>query len=55
MTFRDRADAAERLARRLAAYRDAAATIVLGIPRGGMVVAAEIASTVSLRDVALAA
>lgn len=48
MTFLDRADAAERLARRLAAYRDAAATIVLGIPRGGMVVAAEIASTLRL-------
>jgi putative phosphoribosyl transferase len=48
MRFRDRADAAGRLADRLAAYREAEATIVLGIPRGGMVVAAEIASALGL-------
>jgi putative phosphoribosyl transferase len=40
--FRDRADAGARLARRLTAYRGTNA-LVLGIPRGGVVVAAELA------------
>src|SRR5262249_4833855 len=42
--FRDRKDAGARLARRLAAYRGRDA-LVLGIPRGGVVVAAEIAAS----------
>lgn len=40
--FRDRIDAGQRLARRLDAYRGADA-LVLGIPRGGVPVAAEVA------------
>ena len=43
MIFRDRVDAGERLAARLQRYRDADRTVVLGIPRGGMVVASVIA------------
>jgi len=46
--FADRLDAAHRLAARLMAYRDAEATMVLGIPRGGLVVAGQIASTLNL-------
>ncbi|HUL02156.1 MAG TPA: phosphoribosyltransferase family protein [Gemmatimonadales bacterium] len=42
MLFRDRADAGARLAQRLTAYRGINA-LVLGIPRGGVVVAAELA------------
>jgi len=41
--FRDRTDAGKLLARRLAAYRDAA-PIVLGLPRGGVPVAYEVAT-----------
>jgi predicted phosphoribosyltransferase len=41
--FRDRLDAGERLAAALQPYRDAPATVVLGIPRGGVVVARAIA------------
>jgi putative phosphoribosyl transferase len=37
--FRDRLDAGERLAAALRNYRDASGTVVLGIPRGGVVVA----------------
>jgi len=42
MTFRDRADAGRRLADSLLAYRDQN-PIVLALPRGGVVVAAEVA------------
>ena len=42
LLFRDRADAGARLAERLVAYRGTNA-LVLGIPRGGVVVAAELA------------
>jgi len=42
MTFRDRADAGRRLADALLAYRDQH-PIVLALPRGGVVVAAEVA------------
>jgi putative phosphoribosyl transferase len=45
MIFRDRDEAGERLAAALAGYRDAADGIVLGIPRGGVVVAKAIAVT----------
>jgi putative phosphoribosyl transferase len=41
--FRDRVDAGERLAAALRRYRDQPATVVLGIPRGGVVVAKAIA------------
>ena len=43
MIFRDRLDAGERLAAALQRYRDAPGTVVLGIPRGGVVVARAIA------------
>jgi predicted phosphoribosyltransferase len=42
LLFRDRRDAGERLARQLDAYRGTSA-LVLGIPRGGVPVAAEVA------------
>jgi hypothetical protein len=41
--FRDRVDAGERLAAALQRYRDQESTVVLGIPRGGVVVAEAIA------------
>jgi putative phosphoribosyl transferase len=41
--FRDRVDAGERLAAALQRYRDAPNTVVLGIPRGGIVVAKAVA------------
>jgi len=46
--FRDRLDAGERLAAALQQYRDAPATLVLGIPRGGVVVARAIAVALHL-------
>jgi len=47
MIFRDRADAGQQLAERLAALKGEPNLIVLGIPRGGVVVAAEVARTQS--------
>jgi putative phosphoribosyl transferase len=41
--FRDRVDAGERLAGALQRYRDAPHTVLLGIPRGGVVVAKAVA------------
>jgi predicted phosphoribosyltransferase len=41
--FRDRADAGRRLAEHLGAYADRAGVIVLGLPRGGVPVAVEVA------------
>ena len=46
--FIDRLDAARQLAARLTAYRNVEATIVLGIPRGGLQVAAGIAAALQL-------
>jgi putative phosphoribosyl transferase len=46
MTFRDRADAGRRLAAALARYKDEP-TVVLALPRGGVAVAAEVASALS--------
>ena len=48
MLFRDRVDAGERLAAALRRYRDAPNTVILGIPRGGIVVAKAIASELHL-------
>ena len=48
MLFRDRLDAGLRLAAQLQAYRGAPDTVVLGIPRGGIVVAAAIAHALDL-------
>lgn len=48
MTFHDRTDAGRRLARALAAWRDRPGAVVLGIPRGGVVVASEIALALRL-------
>ncbi len=44
----DRIDAGRQLAARLAKYREKPATIVLGLPRGGVVVGAEIARVLRL-------
>ncbi|MEN8040239.1 MAG: phosphoribosyltransferase [Actinomycetota bacterium] len=46
--FRDRADAGRRLAEMLRAYDRAPEAIVLGLPRGGVPVAAEIAAELSI-------
>ncbi|HXO59928.1 MAG TPA: phosphoribosyltransferase family protein [Candidatus Acidoferrum sp.] len=48
MIFHDRLDAGERLAAALRHYRDASGTVVLGIPRGGVVVARAIAVALHL-------
>ena len=46
--FADRHDAGRRLALALERYRDAPDAIVLGVPRGGVVVAAEVARALGL-------
>jgi len=43
MVFKDRSDAGKQLAGKLTQYRDKEDVIVLGLPRGGVTVAAEIA------------
>ena len=48
MIFRDRLDAGERLAAALTRYRDAPNTVVLGIPRGGIVVAEAVGTELRL-------
>ena len=48
LPFRDRQEAGRRLAVRLKRYTDQPRTIVLGLPRGGVVPAAEIASVLRL-------
>jgi putative phosphoribosyl transferase len=45
MVFRNRNEAGVRLAERLMQYRDRSGVIVLGLPRGGVTVASEIART----------
>lgn len=56
MMFEDRVNAGRRLAEALLEYRDVPNAIVLGIPRGGVVVAAEVASQLGLPlDIAVAA
>jgi predicted phosphoribosyltransferase len=46
--FRDRTDAGQRLATRLTTYTRRADTLVLGLPRGGVPVAYEVARTLDL-------
>ena len=46
--FRNRADAGQQLASRLSQYRDRSDVIVLGLPRGGIPVAAEVAATLNV-------
>lgn len=54
--FTDRVEAGRRLAEKLEVYRGAPATIVLGIPRGGVIVAEQVADELGLPlDVAVAA
>ncbi len=48
MIFKDRADAGRELAKRLGNYANRADTIVLGIPRGGVAVAFEVAQALHL-------
>lgn len=48
LRFRDRRDGGRQLVPRLARYRGAPRTVVLGLPRGGVVPAAEIATALSL-------
>jgi putative phosphoribosyl transferase len=48
MAFRDREDAGRQLADRLQGYAQAPDTVVLGIPRGGIVVAATVAKELRL-------
>ena len=53
--FRDRVDAGRQLAEELATYSGDESAVVLGIPRGGVIVAAEVASRLSLPlDIVLA-
>ena len=47
MTFIDRADAGRRLAEKLSGYRNRPDVVVLGIPRGGVPVALEVAKRLS--------
>jgi predicted phosphoribosyltransferase len=54
--FADRVDAGRQLAAKLVAYESRPDTLVLGIPRGGVIVAAQVASALGLPlDVAVAA
>lgn len=48
MFFRDRREAGEKLAEALVKYKDSAETVVLGLPRGGVVVAAQISRRLNL-------
>ena len=48
MLFRDRGDAGKQLAQRLIAYKGKPETIVLGLPRGGVVPAYEVAKLLDL-------
>jgi len=48
MVFRDRHDAGRQLASALERYRGAPDVVVLGVPRGGVVVAAEVARALAL-------
>jgi putative phosphoribosyl transferase len=47
MIYKDRKDAGKRLAEKVAHYRDKTDVIVLGLPRGGVTVAREIAGALN--------
>ncbi len=48
MFFKDRSDAGRQLAKKLEKYREAPATLLLALPRGGVVVAYEVATELHL-------
>ncbi len=48
ITFVDRQDAGKQLAEKLAAYKNHPSAIVIGLPRGGMIPAAEVAKELAL-------
>lgn len=48
MIFKDRQDAGKQLAEKLKNYKDNPGTIILGLPRGGVVVAFEVAQALNL-------
>ena len=48
MTFVDRVDSGKQLAQKLTAYRDDPNAIVIGLPRGGVVTAAQVAHELNL-------
>ncbi|HLI86133.1 MAG TPA: phosphoribosyltransferase [Bryobacteraceae bacterium] len=48
MPFRDRSDAGRKLAKRLRKYADCAGCVILGLPRGGVPVAYEVAHALHL-------
>ena len=48
LRFKDRTDAGDQLAQRLIAYQNGAEIIVVGLPRGGVPVAYQVASTLHL-------
>lgn len=48
MIFQDRKDAGKQLAKKLAAFKDQKDTILLGLPRGGVIVADEVAQSLNL-------
>ncbi len=48
MIFKNRVEAGQKLARALQKYQDASQTLIVGLPRGGVVVAAEVAEKLNL-------
>lgn len=48
MSFTDRSSAGQQLAEKLSKYKDAPDTLILALPRGGVVVAAPVAKTLNL-------
>ncbi|MBU1202801.1 phosphoribosyltransferase [Patescibacteria group bacterium] len=48
MFFRDRQDAGQKLAEKLAKFKNKKDTIIIGLPRGGIIVAGQVAKTLNL-------
>jgi len=48
MIFKDREDAGKKLAQELEKYKNSKDTVVLGLPRGGVVVAYEVAEALGV-------